>query len=90
MHTLNSNEEKTNISDQQVFSLILNKVFEQVSTEKDLNIIADNFAQFFNRTASEFVLDASQRDLYKALFLSGYFYKIFLNKNNVKFVKESN
>ena len=90
MYTLDSNKEKTNISDEHVFSLILNKVFEQIYVSEDLNLAADNFAQYFNRIASEFILDASQRDLYKALFLSGYYYKVFLNKNNVKVVKESN
>lgn len=90
MHTFESNEEKTNIADQHVFALIINKVFEEVNSEKDLNVLAEHFAEHFNQLASEFILNASQKDVYKILFLSGYFYKVFLNKNNAIFVKESN
>lgn len=88
MHKLHSETGTTKVPDDQIFSLIFKKVLEETTSNSDLTLLSEDFAQNFNRLTSEFLLDYSIKDLYKILFLSGYYYKVFLTKNNAQIVRK--
>jgi hypothetical protein len=77
------------ISAHDLFVQILNQAFEDFNSEDNIN--TDFFIEEINKillATDNVLLDSSNKQIYSIYFLAGYYYKIFMNKNNVTVEKE--
>jgi hypothetical protein len=73
-----------------LFVQILNQAFEDFN-EDGKKIDTDTFIQQINSillTTENMILDSTGKQIYSIYFLAGYYYKIFMTKNNVTIEKE--
>jgi hypothetical protein len=76
-------EAEVNLSAQDLFVQILNQAFADYEDDKNTN--TDTFVEQINKILDKHnvILDSTNRQIYSIYFLAGYYYKIFINKNNV-------
>lgn len=79
-----TDDTEVNLSAHDLFVQILNQAFEDFDSNK--NASTDKLVEEINKillATDNIVLDSSNRQIYSIYFLAGYYYKIFMNKNNV-------
>lgn len=71
--------------------LLIEKILEAAMKDKDNPKLKDleSFVSLINKSLSSNFLSATNQQVYEIYFLAGYYYQIFLQKNNVK-EKEEN
>jgi hypothetical protein len=74
------------LTKEQAFEEILNAAMKQNKNEKLISL--DEFVEIIFNKLKSHMLKAEHKQLYGIYFLAGYYYKIFLEKNNVKFNKK--
>ena len=78
-----------NLTAHDLFVQILNQAFEDFESNK--NYDADIIVEHINKILSskeDLLINSSNKQIYSIYFLAGYYYKIFMNKNNVTIEKE--
>ena len=78
-----------NISAHDLFVQILNQAFEDFDSKENIN--TDFFVEEINKillSTNNVLLESSNKQIYSIYFLAGFYYKIFMNKNNVTIEKE--
>ena len=78
-----------NISAHDLFIQILNQAFEDFDSKENIN--TDFFVEEINKillSTNNVLLESSNKQIYSIYFLAGFYYKIFMNKNNVTIEKE--
>lgn len=80
---IKTSEAEVNLSTQDLFVQILNQAFADYEDNK--NTTTDTFVEEINKILDKHnvILDSTNRQIYSIYFLAGYYYKIFMNKNNV-------
>lgn len=77
-------DSEVSITPEDLLIQILNQVFEDFESERSEQ--ANNLVTAINKILSlkeDILLESTNRQLYLIYFLTGYYYKIFLTKNNV-------
>ena len=71
--------------------LLIEKILEAAMKDKDNPKLKDleSFVSLINKSLSSNFLSATNQQIYEIYFLAGYYYHLFLQKNNVK-EKEEN
>lgn len=82
MFFIKTNGEDVKVSIEQVFDIILQKSLSDFDKNKNLKNLND-FIDCLNRTISKNHLHTTHNQLYSVYFLAGYYYRLFLEKNNV-------
>ena len=80
------NGETLNLSKEKAFEEILEAAMKQNENQK-LECL-DEFIEIVFAKLKFHMLEANNKQLYGIYFLAGYYYRIFLEKNNVKINKE--
>ena len=77
--------EELSLTQEQLFTQILAQAFKQYEEE---TLIEDHVSKINNllNKLNENNLDVTMKQIYSIYFLCGYFYKIFLTKNNVEII----
>lgn len=86
MFKIKKNTKNLNISSQELFKNILQQIFLE-EDNKNLKDVSYFVKQVHNLTKTKF-LDMSFSQLLEIYFMAGYYYRIFLEKNNVEFTCE--
>jgi len=77
-------EGELNLTSHDLFVQILNKAFEDFET--NTNFDTDHIIEELNKILAsnkDMLLDSTNKQIYSLYFLAGYYYKIFITKNNV-------
>lgn len=74
------------ITKEQAFEEILEAAMKQNESKKLESL--DEFIEIVFAKLKSHILDANNKQLYGIYFLAGYYYRIFLEKNNVKINEE--
>jgi len=74
------------VSKEQAFEEILEAAMKQNENKKLESL--DEFIEIVFAKLKSHMLDANNKQLYGIYFLAGYYYRIFLEKNNVEISKE--
>jgi hypothetical protein len=82
MFSVKTNGENIKVSLEHVFNTILKESLSNFDNNKNLNHL-DDFIDYLNKTTSKNLLDTTHSQLYSVYFLAGYYYRLFLEKNNV-------
>ncbi len=80
-----SENETVSLTEEQLFTQILAQAFKD--KENNISTNVDNYVSTINSIITKLNqsnLDVTFKQIYTIYFLSGYYYKVFLNKNNVK------
>jgi len=72
-----------------VFETIFSKIFLDFEKNKNIQNI-DEYIKHIHQKLQHAQLDITNRKLYSVYFLSGYYYKLFLDKNDVTIVEKEN
>lgn len=70
---------------EKVFETILHKSFVDIDKNENIKHL-DDFVKFINRKVQLDHLDITHSQIYSIYFLAGYYYKLFLEKNDVKII----
>lgn len=68
-----------------VFSNILRKAFIDIDKNENIKNL-DDFIKYIHQKVSTNYLDVTNAQLFSIYFLAGYYYKLFLEKNNVQII----
>ena len=82
-----SENETISLTEEQLFTQILAQAFK----DKDTSTNVENYVSTINSLITKLNqsnLDITFKQIYTIYFLSGYYYKIFLSKNNVEINKK--
>lgn len=82
-----SENETISLTEEQLFTQILAQAFK----DKDTSINVENYVSTINSLITKLNqsnLDITFKQIYTIYFLSGYYYKVFLSKNNVEINKK--
>jgi hypothetical protein len=82
MFSIKTNGEDVKVSIEQIFDAILQKSFSDFDKNKNLKNL-NEFIDYLNKTISKGHLHTTHSQLYSVYFLTGYYYRLFLEKNNV-------
>lgn len=87
----NEKEQNLNLTQDELFTQILAQAFKEKENEKTSDV--EEFVSSINKLLTKLNsnntnLDITLRQLHSIYFLCGYYYKVFLSKNNVKIEKE--
>ena len=80
-----SENETINLNEEQLFTQILAQAFKDKENETSLNV--ENYVSTINSIITKLNksnIDITYKQIYTIYFLCGYYYKLFLNKNNVE------
>lgn len=86
---IKSEDKEIVLTSSDLFIQILNQAFEDFETNK--NFDTELFVEEINKIMTSdknFLLNSSNKQIYSIYFLAGYYYKIFINKNNVTIEKD--
>ena len=86
---IQNDETEIRLSVNDLFVQILNQAFEDF--EDNQNFDTELFIEEINKimiSNKNILLDSTNKQIYSIYFLAGYYYKIFINKNNVKIEKD--
>ena len=86
MFDIKTNEGTISASTEVAFQPIIKKAFETIANEDFVNL--DQYINHINKIIQPEILNLSQRKINQIYFLSGYYYKLFLEKNNVTIIEE--
>ncbi|MBC8227759.1 MAG: hypothetical protein H8E74_11625 [Gammaproteobacteria bacterium] len=87
MFQIKSKGKLLKVSIETVFSTIFKKAFVDNDKNENLEMLSA-YIEFLHKKINTPSLDMSSRQLYSVYFLAGYYYKIFLNQNDVKIITE--
>lgn len=76
-----------NMSSDELFQIILKQCFVNQNNENLKNI--DDFIKVITKTVKTNLLEANLTQLFSIYFMAGYYYKVFLNQNEVKINKNN-
>jgi len=81
---IKTSDSELSITSEDLLIQILNQVFEDFESQKSeqTSILVTNINKILS-LKEDLLLDSTNRQLYLIYFLTGYYYKIFLTKNNV-------
>ena len=82
---IRTDEGELNLNEQELFTQVLAQAFKEKENPKIVDL--DKYVSSIDTiltTLNENKLDITVRQLYSIYFLCGYFYKVFLLKNNVQ------
>ena len=79
-----TSDAEVSVTSEDLLIQILNQVFEEFESKKteEANTLITNINKILS-LKEDTLLDSTNRQLYLIYFLTGYYYKIFLTKNNV-------
>ena len=83
---ITSDSAEINITSQDLFSQILNQAFSELETNEKIQNVEDyvSIIDSLISNLNENKLNITFNQIYSLYFLSGYFYKVFMSKNNVQ------
>lgn len=79
------NNKTIKISEKQLFENILNEALQDINNPKLKD--SNNYIKTIYNITSSHNLEGSLLQLFNIFFLAGYYYKIFLEKNDIEFNK---
>jgi len=82
MFEIKTEEGPLNVTTEELFQLILKQCFVEEHNENLKDI--DAFIKVITKTVKTNLLEANLTQLFSIYFMAGYYYKIFLNQNEVK------
>lgn len=85
MFVIKTKDGDLNVSLDHVFEQILRKSFLDFDKNNNIKNLND-FIDYLNKTISKNHLDMTHSQLYSVYFLAGYYYKLFLEKNDVSII----
>ncbi|MAH45919.1 hypothetical protein CMI37_08810 [Candidatus Pacearchaeota archaeon] len=80
MFKIDTKGEEVNISNTELFHLILKQCFLNEDNPHLHNI--DNYVEIITETLKKDLLKANLNQMFSVFFMAGYYYKVFLNNNN--------
>lgn len=81
MFKIKTNDEEITISNTELFQLILKQCFLNEENPSLLNL--DNYIEIIAEALKKDLLKANLNQMFSIFFMAGYYYKVFLNKNNI-------
>jgi len=81
MFKVKSEEKQLSITTAKLFDLILKQCF--VDSKNDFLIDVNSYTEEIAKTIKKDLLSANLNQLFSIYFMAGYYYKVFLNKNEV-------
>ena len=81
MFEIETEEGPLNVTTEELFQLILKQCFVEEHNENLKDI--DAFIKVITKTVKTNLLEANLTQLFSIYFMAGYYYKIFLNQNEV-------
>tara|TARA_B100001059_G_scaffold134263_1_gene134500 strand:+ start:8306 stop:8581 length:276 start_codon:yes stop_codon:yes gene_type:complete len=81
MFEIKTEEGSLNVTTEELFQLILKQCFVEEHNENLKDI--DAFIKVITKTVKTNLLEANLTQLFSIYFMAGYYYKIFLNQNEV-------
>lgn len=84
---IKNNDEVLTLQIETLVDTILKKALLNIDNNIKLKNL-DEIIDSINSSLKELEIDITKRNLIAVYFLSGYYYNIFLNKNNIIFEKE--
>ncbi len=81
MFEIKTEEGPLNVTTEELFQLILKQCFVEEHNENLKDI--DAFIKVITKTVKTNLLEANLTQLFSIYFMAGYYYKIFLNQNEV-------
>jgi len=86
---ITTSDSELNLTLHDLFVQILSQAFQDFENNK--NYDSDLIVEQINKILSskeDLLLNSSNKQIYSIYFLAGYYYKIFMNKNNVTIEKQ--
>lgn len=86
---ITTSDSELNLTLHDLFVQILSQAFQDFENNK--NYDSDLIVEEINKILSskeDLLLNSSNKQIYSIYFLAGYYYKIFMNKNNVTIEKQ--
>ena len=87
MFKVNTKETDLNDSLDDVFETIFSKIFLDIEKNQNIKNV-DEYIEHINKKLTSLSLDTTNRKIYSIYFLSGYYYKLFLEKNDVTILEK--
>jgi hypothetical protein len=87
MFEIKTKEGLLNMSSEQLFQTILKQCFADQENENLQHI--DDYIQVITKTVKSNLLEANLSQLFSIYFMAGYYYKVFLNQNEVTINKKN-
>jgi hypothetical protein len=87
MFKVKTKETSLNVSLDDVFETIFSKIFLDIEKNQNIKNV-DEYIEHINKKLSSLSLDTTNRKIYSIYFLSGYYYKLFLEKNDVTILEK--
>ena len=87
MFKIKVEEGDLNLSVKELTSILIQKAYTDHSNQKLCGV--NDFVEHINVILQKDFLDSTPRSMASIYFLAGYYYKIFLEKNNVEIKKEN-
>lgn len=87
MFKVKTKETDLNVSLDDVFETIFSKIFLDIEKNQNIKNV-DEYIEHINKKLSSLSLDTTNRKIYSIYFLSGYYYKLFLEKNDVTILEK--
>lgn len=85
MFRIKTKEGNLNVSLDHVFENIIRKSFLDLNTNNNIKNL-DDFIEHLNKKISSNHLKMSNAQTYSIYFLAGYYYRLFLEKNDVQII----
>lgn len=87
MFKVKTKETDLNVSLDDVFETIFSKIFLDIEKNQNIKNV-DEYIEHINKKLTSLSLDTTNRKIYSIYFLSGYYYKLFLEKNDVTILEK--
>lgn len=87
MFKVQTKDSTLDVSIDTVFENILRKAFVDIDKNQNIKNL-DDYIEVLNKKLSSSHLNITHSQLYSIYFLAGYYYKLFLEKNNVKIIEK--
>lgn len=87
MFKVKTKETNLNVSLDDVFETIFSKIFLDIEKNQNIKNV-DEYIEHINKKLTSLSLDTTNRKIYSIYFLSGYYYKLFLEKNDVTILEK--
>ena len=86
---ITTSESEVNLTAHDLFVQILNQAFQDFDNNDnyDTDLIVEEINKILS-SKEDLLLNSSNKQIYSIYFLAGYYYKIFMNKNNVTIEKQ--
>lgn len=88
MFKLTISDKEVILTDKELFSILLEKVRSESSTDTNVTDVSHFIETLFQLVSKKTLTQFTLTNISTLMFLSGYYYAKFLEKNNVEIIKE--